>query len=202
MIRKRGYALRGKTLAIRGDFQRKPRVSILAFVGVNEVIDYYDTEGTFDRVEFTKSCREFAYSKRGNVRQYPGCNSVWILDGAAIHRDPEIVHFLRSIGVVPIFLPAYCPFFNPIEYLFGYMKKAFQRNYNESSGRNLTQFIVETFSLFEEYSMTNVFEHCGWRVQGHFDLVKQLSTENRNTAGSADDDSNQEDELEFTVREN
>ncbi|KAE9261313.1 hypothetical protein PR003_g33980, partial [Phytophthora rubi] len=33
MIRKRGYALRGKKVAIRGDFERKPRVSILAFIG-------------------------------------------------------------------------------------------------------------------------------------------------------------------------
>lgn len=32
-IRKRGYALHGKMLAIRGDFQRKLRVSILAFLG-------------------------------------------------------------------------------------------------------------------------------------------------------------------------
>ncbi|GMF40962.1 unnamed protein product [Phytophthora fragariaefolia] len=50
MIRKRGYSLRGQNVAIRGDFQRKPRVSVLAFMGVNGIIDYYNTEGTFDRV--------------------------------------------------------------------------------------------------------------------------------------------------------
>ncbi|KAG1711621.1 hypothetical protein DVH05_008869 [Phytophthora capsici] len=33
MTRKRGYALKGKVVAIRSDFQRKPRVSILAFIG-------------------------------------------------------------------------------------------------------------------------------------------------------------------------
>ncbi|ETM32678.1 hypothetical protein L914_19975 [Phytophthora nicotianae] len=32
MIRKRGYSLRGKKVAIRGDFERKPRMFILAFI--------------------------------------------------------------------------------------------------------------------------------------------------------------------------
>jgi transposase len=107
MLRKRGYSLKGTTVAIRGDFQRKPRVSLLAFIGVHGLLDYGDTEGTFDRVEFVRCCQDFVYS--GRVKQYPGQNSVWILDGASIHRDPEIVHWLRSIGIVPIFLPAYCP---------------------------------------------------------------------------------------------
>jgi len=53
-------------------------------------------------MEFTQCCQQFVYSSRGRVRQYPGQNSVWVLDGAAIHRDAEIAYFLRSIGVVGI----------------------------------------------------------------------------------------------------
>ncbi len=33
-----------------------------------------------------------------------------ILDGAKIHLDPNIVHYLRSVGFYVLFLPAYCPF--------------------------------------------------------------------------------------------
>ncbi|KAE9043170.1 hypothetical protein PR001_g5906 [Phytophthora rubi] len=183
MIRKRGYSLKGQTIAIRGDFQRKPRVSVLAFMGVTGIIDYYDTQGTFDRVDFFQCCQDFAYSTRGNVRQYPGSNSVWILDGASIHRDPEIIHFLRSVGIVPIFLPAYCPFFNPIEYMFGYIKRSFQRHYVESSSNNLLPFVAETFGRFENFSMSKVFEHCGWNIQGHFDPCGQLEKDSRNAAG-------------------
>eukprot|EP00644_Phytophthora_capsici_P012448 jgi/Phyca11/121923/e_gw1.46.357.1 len=183
--------------------ERKPRVSILAFIGVHGVIDYFNTEGTFDRVEFVKCCKDFAYSSRGNVRQYPGPNSVWILDGATIHRHPEIVHFLRSIGVVPIFLPAYCPFFNPIEYMFGYIKKAFQRYYNEKSGRDLLPFVVKTFRRFESYCMASVFERCGWRIQGHFDPTGPMATENRHIIDLCGNDSEPEeveDELGFIER--
>ncbi|OWZ00683.1 hypothetical protein PHMEG_00028077 [Phytophthora megakarya] len=159
--------------------ERNSRFSVLASIGVNEVIDYFNTDGTFDRVEFTECCQTFVHSLNGHVRQYPGPNSVWILDGAAIHRHPEIVHYLRSVGVVVIFLPAYCPFFNPIEFLFGYVKRSFQRHYVESSNRDfnrdLLPFVVRTLRRFEAFNTGKVFEHCGWRVQGFFDPTRSLS---------------------------
>ncbi|EEY57227.1 uncharacterized protein PITG_11053 [Phytophthora infestans T30-4] len=81
--------------------------------GVTGIIDYYNTEGTFDRVQFFTCCRDFAYSARGHVRQYPGSNSVWIMDGASIHRGLEIIHFLRSIGIVPNFSAGLLPILQP-----------------------------------------------------------------------------------------
>ncbi|EGZ16884.1 hypothetical protein PHYSODRAFT_498903 [Phytophthora sojae] len=159
--------------------ERKPRVSILAFIGVNGIIDYFSTEGTFDRLEFTKCCQDLMHMERGPIRQYPGPNSIWIMDGATIHRHPEIIHYLRSVGLVVIFLPAYCPFFNPIEFLFGYVKRSFQRQYSEASGRDLTPFVVQTFQRFRDFDMSKVFEHCGWKKQGYFDLVGHLSGENK-----------------------
>ncbi|KAF0706240.1 hypothetical protein AaE_014219 [Aphanomyces astaci] len=200
MIRKRGYALRGKTVAVRGDFQRKPRVSVLAFVGIGGVIDYFDTDGTFDRVEFTRCCQDFVHSQSAAIQQYPGRNSVWILDGATIHKHPEIVHYLRSVGIVPIFLPSYCPFFNPIEFLFGYMKRSFQRHYVESSGSDLLPFVVETFRRFKNFDMGRVFERCGWTKQGVFNPVGPLSRQiQRAQHGSEDVNC---DELEYVVLDN
>ncbi|OWZ00885.1 hypothetical protein PHMEG_00027831 [Phytophthora megakarya] len=107
--RKRGY-LRKETIAIRWYFQRKPRVSVLAFVGITGVIDYSDREGTFDRVEFLKCCSNLGTQRGGMYIRIR-----WILDGASIHKHAEIVHILRSIGIVPIFFPAHYPFFNTIE---------------------------------------------------------------------------------------
>ncbi|KAG6949687.1 hypothetical protein JG687_00014703 [Phytophthora cactorum] len=135
--------MKKKKLAIRGDFQRKPR-------------------GTFVRVEFVKCCQDFSYSTRDNGCQYPGSHSAWILDGASIHRHPKICHFLRSI-----------------EYMFGYVKKSFQRYYSESSGRELLPFVMKTFCRFEEFNMARVFEHCGWKLQGNFDPMGPMSVENR-----------------------
>ena len=52
-----------------------------------------------------------------------GPMSVWILDGALIHIDDDaMIDYLFSVGVDALFLPSYCPFFNPIEYVFGVLK--------------------------------------------------------------------------------
>ncbi|EEY61435.1 uncharacterized protein PITG_01736 [Phytophthora infestans T30-4] len=162
MIRKRGYAIRGKMAAIRGEFERKPR-------------------GTCDRVEFTKCCQDFVHCPSGPVRQYPGRNSVWILDGATIHRHPEGVHYLRSV-----------------DFLFGYVKRSFQRHYLESSGRDLKPFVVQTFHRFRRYNLSKVFQHCGWNIQGYFDPVGPLSIEKR-TQPELNTMTTRNDDLEFTV---
>ncbi len=93
------------------------RVSVLCFLGVDGIQECYQTEGTFDRAKFIEYCRQFVLS--GKVESYPGRNSIWILDGARIHCHEDIIAYLRMMGIRPIFLPPYCPFFNPIEYLFG-----------------------------------------------------------------------------------
>lgn len=130
MLRKRGYALKGQKLLYRGEFQRKPRVSLLCFLSINGIEEVYQTDGTFDRKIFVQYCRDFAVGSK-RVYTYPGKNSIWILDGAKIHCDSKFTSYLRSLGIYPIFLPAYCPFFNPIEIVFGLVKKSLQRNHDE-----------------------------------------------------------------------
>jgi hypothetical protein len=92
--------------------------------------------GTFNRTNFFACCRDFA-TKDGRVHQYPGPYSVWIMDGASTHCDPNIVNYLRSVGIKVIFLPAYCPFYNPIEIFFGWVKRRFQKMYPKNSGKPL-----------------------------------------------------------------
>ncbi|KAH9121677.1 hypothetical protein AeMF1_006711 [Aphanomyces euteiches] len=129
ILRRRGNAMKGDHVVIRGEFGRKPRVSLLCFLGADGVIDYFDVERTFDTSSFLQSCCAFAHN--GKVKMYPGSNFLWVLDGAKIHCNEATIMHLRSLGVVPVFLPAYCPFYNPIEYFFGYLKKKFQRSYAE-----------------------------------------------------------------------
>ncbi|KAG6606471.1 Serine/threonine-protein kinase rio2 [Phytophthora cinnamomi] len=111
------------------------------------------------------------------VHQYPGSGSVWILDGAKIHCHPDIVYYLRSLGIIPIFLPAYCPFYNPIEYLFGLIKKAFKRQYVEGSKQNQAVLIANVLQQFQDFDMTYIFEHCGWSVTGEINPMSALGDE-------------------------
>jgi hypothetical protein len=49
MIRKRGYARKGERLIFRGEYGRKPRVSLLSFIRASGILESYYTEGTFNR---------------------------------------------------------------------------------------------------------------------------------------------------------
>ncbi|ORY16047.1 hypothetical protein BCR33DRAFT_638687, partial [Rhizoclosmatium globosum] len=119
-LRKKGWGLKGQSLVYRSEYSRKPRLSLLCFIGATGLLEVFSTDGTFDRLKFLDCCSQFALG--GKVKHFPGLHSVWIMDGAKIHCDPNISFYLRSLGIVLIYLPAYCPFYNPIEVMFAMVK--------------------------------------------------------------------------------
>lgn len=168
MLRKQGYGVVGERLIYRGEFNRKSRISLLCFLGINGIIDAFSTEGTFNRTKFAAACRQLATQIGSPIRKYPGLYSIWILDGARIHCDPNIVTYLRSLGIIPIFLPAYAPFLNPIEVVFGLQKRMMKQNYRESKD-DPQICIAETINRFMGKDMTSLFRKCGYVQNGRFD---------------------------------
>lgn len=169
MLRNKGYAPVGEKIVYRGEFVRRPRCSMLSFVGYNGVLETFSTEGTFTREKFFNCVRSFATA--GLVQRNPGAYSVWILDGARIHCHKSIVEYLRSLGIVVVFLPAYAPFYNPIEFFFGYLKKYLKRVYVENSRKDLTAVIAGALRHFKNYDCTRVFAKCGYLPGGSLILV-------------------------------
>ncbi|KAH9112070.1 hypothetical protein AeMF1_013536 [Aphanomyces euteiches] len=166
ILRRHGYCRRGKKLIHCGEFCRKPRVSLLCFLGMNGVLDTFMTEGTFTRWKFVDCLRQFGTS--GLVKQYPGEFSVWIMDGARIHCHPNIVYYLRSLGIIPLFLPAYCPFYNPIEYLFGLVKRKFKRLSYSRRPQSTEISASEALLHFANYNFKPMFSNCGYVSDGQF----------------------------------
>lgn len=174
MIRRRGYAIKGQKLIFRGEFCRKPRVSLLCFLGINGIVDCFSTPGTFDRLKFADCCKKFALE---HSRLYPGQNSLWILDGAAIHCDANITIYLRSLGIIPIFLPAYAPFYNPIEIVFGLLKRELKKIYSENSKYGSDFYVGKAIKSFFNKDMKKLFKKCGYTYNGHFDPAIGLCQE-------------------------
>lgn len=166
LLRTKGYGIIGEKLIYRGEFTRKPRMSMLAFLGQNGILETYVTEGTFNRLKFFENCKDFALS--GICQKHPGRNSVWILDGAKIHCHASIIRYLRSLGIIPIFLPAYTPFFNPIEYVFGFVKKHLKRK-SAGSKNNMEIMVNDEFTRMREFPCTKIFKKCGYLMSGKFD---------------------------------
>lgn len=168
MLRTRGYSVKGKKLICKGEFIRKPRVSCLCMIGQDGMLECSYTEGTFTRMIFFQHCKQFALRSK-HIETYPGYHSIWILDGARIHCDDKIVGYFRSLGVFLIFLPAYTPFYNPIEIVFGVAKRRMQQHYNENSTQDLKMLVAEVMNSFSRFSMAKLFRKCGYIRGGKFD---------------------------------
>jgi hypothetical protein len=173
MYRKRGFGMKGRSVFFRGEYCRKPRVSLLCFLGSTGIIDAFSTEGTFDRKRVVDCMVRFA-TKNDYVFCYPGPHSVWIMDGASIHCNRDLVHLFRSLGVFVIYLPAYCPFFNPIELVFGLMKRKMRRNMVEGSSKPMETLVAETLMHFTPFDARTIFRKCGYTPMG-FDPSKAFN---------------------------
>lgn len=92
------------------------------------------------------------------------------MDGARIHCDPNITAYLRSIGLIVIFLPAYCPFYNPVEIIFGLFKKYLKKTYREGNDLLLTVAMTK----FSDLDSTNLFVKCGYNYNVTFDPTKNM----------------------------
>lgn len=172
MVRTRGYAPKGQRLIIKGDAGRSKRISLLCFVNVHGLVESFITEGTFTRALFFQHCREFALS--GKVHVYPGVNSIWIMDGARIHCDPHITNYLRALGIMVVFLPAYCPFFNPIEPFFGVVKGRMRRFYRDGAipFHLLPLFVGHVLASLRNFNMRGLFSKAGYASAGCFDPTR------------------------------
>eukprot|EP00732_Lithocolla_globosa_P004286 Lithocolla_globosa_v1_NODE_3889_length_1557_cov_27.918775.p1 type:complete len:387 gc:universal NODE_3889_length_1557_cov_27.918775:336-1496(+) len=168
MLRKRGWFLKGAKPIYRNLFNRGKRLSILSFLGVNGFVSNYETGGTFDRLAFFSCVRNLLSS--GKVQKWPGRHSVWILDGASIHVDRYMIEYLQHMGIVVIFLPAYCPFYNPIEVVFGRVKEKCREHYRphlHSGHEGLV--LASVLDQFTDYDCVNLFAKCGYSLAGYFD---------------------------------
>ena len=165
-----GWFLRGTRPTHKGAFCRTDRISFLSFLGVSGMLDSVSVEGTFSRKEFFSFLQTLL--KKGIIEQYPGRNSIWIMDGARIHIDPEIVNYLFSVGVLAFFLPAYCPFYNPIKFMFSMVKHRCEKVYHK---RGTEEEVLGSllFSLMD-HSFGNTFTHCGYHPSGFFMHCKKI----------------------------
>ncbi|OWZ05457.1 hypothetical protein PHMEG_00022456 [Phytophthora megakarya] len=66
--------------------------------------------------------------------------------------------------------------------------------YKEANLRDLKPFVVETFKRFEAFNMRRGFEHCGWKVDYHFNPVGPLSKKKRIVPDISDDEVISEDD--------
>jgi transposase len=111
----RGYALKGKKLFIKKKLPRMTTISVCACCSNSKWIGYAKQEGSYNKAFFLEFLKNIDLPS----------NSVLLLDNIKFHHSKEVVDYLKSIDVIPLFTPPYSPWFNPIEGCFSIVKRSF-----------------------------------------------------------------------------
>jgi len=88
---------------------------------------------------------------------------VVVLDNLAVHKHPDVLAHLASVGARVHFLPPYSPDFNPIEQAFAKLK-AFLRAARPRTFDQVNALVATALTLFTPRECANYIENCGYRV--------------------------------------
>ena len=116
-----GYSIRGRHLISEKLLVRCKRISTIAFMSVNGMLDCKTVSGSVDGTIFYDFVQTLLIH---HLMPFDGHNphSVVILDNCSIHHMEETVRMIQEVGEIVHFLPPYSPDFNPIEEAFSKVK--------------------------------------------------------------------------------
>ena len=120
-IRKYGYSRCGWPLTTHKRLVRGERVSAIACMSMEGILDVKTVRGTTDGDDFYFFVQTHLLP---HLQPFNCVNphSVVILDNASVHHVPEVVQSIEEIGALVLFLPPYSPDYNPIEEAFSKVK--------------------------------------------------------------------------------
>ena len=123
LIRKYGYSMRGRPLRNHSFLVRGERVSAIACISMDGLLDVKTLTGTSDGDTFYSFVQTHLLPQ---LMPYNGFNphSVVIMDNCSIHHVPEVTKSIQDVGALLHFLPAYSPDFAPIEETFSKVKQS------------------------------------------------------------------------------
>ena len=145
-LRKYGYSLRGKPATKKSLLVRGQRVSAIACMSMDGILDVKIHKETTTGDVFY----EFIHTHLiPHLCPFDGLNSksVVILDNCSIHHCAEVESTLREIGVMVHFLPPYSPDLNPIEEAFSKVKtqlKSIELDVGDTEAAVLASFATVT----------------------------------------------------------
>ncbi len=139
-LRKYGYGLRGRPVRCQKLLVRGVRVSVIAAMTIEGVLDLKVVQGTVTGEIFTDFVQRQLLP---HLMPFDGTNgnSIAVLDNCSVHHVPG-VEAIEEVGAIIHFLPPYSPDFNPIELLFSKVKSALRAMELELSATQDIESIV------------------------------------------------------------
>jgi transposase len=164
--RKRGRSVKGKRALEKTKFTRGAKHSLVAALDVNGIVSKKVIKGAFDFEHFWNFIFDCLVLE---MTPYPGPNSVMVLDNARIHHNEELRLRMEMFGLKVIFLPAYSPDFNPIEFCFSQIKSHLKRNAALVEDLpvgliSMEEILEDACNIITSENAMNFMDHCGYRI--------------------------------------
>lgn len=106
--------------------------SVLPALSLNGIISCQIVEGSFNSQLFGS----FIEGILDCMNPFPLPNSVIVMDNCHMHKDPEVLDWIKARGMWVEFLPPYSSEINPIEQAFSVIKARLDKNgYHSGGGR-------------------------------------------------------------------
>ena len=110
-----GYCKIGVPLMIRKEKARSTSTTVIACASEDGWIGRHSLTGGLTRNGFCDFIRSLDLPK----------GSVLLLDNASIHKGDQAFDTFKSKGFIPLYVPPYSPWYNPIEKCFSIVKRVF-----------------------------------------------------------------------------
>ena len=134
-FRDKCYAMIGKIVIGKVPGKRPKRISLIAGYSNGKLVAPATFEGTCSK----DLC--LGWIDQILLKNLPP-KQIIIMDNASIHKSKELRELIEKEGHFLLFLPPYSPDFNPIEKIFGVIKRLLK---GASTGTTLDDIIVSHF---------------------------------------------------------
>eukprot|EP01083_Nonionella_stella_P201237 736297_1 len=148
-----GYSLIGNRCTVQDYFVRRHRHTVVGIVSIRGMVCHAIKPGAMNKMDYRLFILQIAI-----YHLVPG--DYLVTDNATIHKDSIYQRILAFCGISVLFLPPYCPHFNPIELVWRGMK-AMMKNMPLS-----VEDPVAAANIALEYyynrDLTALFAQCGY----------------------------------------
>ena len=120
------YGLATEALSMKADPGQRPQpysLSLLAAISQQAVVGAQVIEGGVDASVFENFLHQVLRGLRARGA-FEGPGVVLLLDNARIHHHSRVVALARAEGAHILFNAQYSPWLNPVETLFGHLKRS------------------------------------------------------------------------------
>lgn len=123
--REKGWSKKGKKAIGKIPVLKTPNVSVCVAICQNHgILDSKSVNGSFNGEEFRSFISHLIQVVRQSTEIH---NPILIFDNCTIHYAANIEDMCKSAGIKVKFLPPYSPNLNPIENVFGILKRRFKK---------------------------------------------------------------------------